>query len=200
MTFSSDRTVITSTNNTLSSKSAIIKVGDTIYKEEEWPIVADLDGRQWSTVVANGNKNSKTRQVPQQNFNAEKIKTWRKKLNLLHGTALGNSEGESTLSADVDLVAYGIAKRVTSIQLSKFLEEKGLDVCDCKLLTTFERARTLSFKIIIEPHHFEKAKDPSIWPYRVGVRLFKYFNANNRNKNNPGKSVRFTQDLQVISR
>ena len=159
MAFSSDRTVITSTNNTLSSKSAITKLGDTINKEEEWPKVADLDDRQWSTVVANGNKNSKTRQVPQQNFNAEKTKTWRKNLYLLHGTALGNSEGESTLSADVDLVAYGIAK---------FLEEKGLDVCDCKLLTTFERARTLSFEITIKPHHFEKAKDPSIWPYRVG--------------------------------
>ena len=81
-------------------------------------------------------------QVSQQNFNAAKTKTWRKNLNLLHGTALGNSEGESTLSAYVDLVAYGIAKHVTPIQLSKFLEEKGLDVCDCKLLTTFERART----------------------------------------------------------
>ena len=63
MAFSSDRTVINSTNNTMSSKSAITKVGDTIYKEEEWPIVADLADRQWSTVVANGNKNSKTRQV-----------------------------------------------------------------------------------------------------------------------------------------
>ena len=122
-----------------------------------------------------------------------------KNLNLLHGTAFGNNEGESTLSADVDLVAYGMAKHVTSIQLSKFLEEKGLGVYDCKLLTTFERARTLSFKITIKPHHFQKAKDPSIWPYRVGVRLFKHYNANNRNKNNPGKSVRFAQDLQAIS-
>ena len=33
MTFSSDRTVMTSTNNTLSSKSAITKVGDTILKK-----------------------------------------------------------------------------------------------------------------------------------------------------------------------
>ena len=81
-----------------------------------------------------------------------------------------------------------IAKHVTSIQLSKFLEENGLDVCDCKLLTTFER-------ITIKLHHFQKAKDPSIWPYRVGVRLFKHCNANNRNKNSPGKSVRFAQDL-----
>ena len=55
-------------------------------------------------------------------------------LNLLHDTALRNSNGESTLPADVDFVAYGIAKHVTSIQLSKFLEEKGLDVCKCKLL------------------------------------------------------------------
>ena len=78
MAFSSDRTVITSTNNTLSSKSAITKVSDTTYKEDEWPKVADLDDRKWSTVVANGNKNSKTRQVSQKLVNAEKTKTWRK--------------------------------------------------------------------------------------------------------------------------
>ena len=68
-----------------------------------------------AALLLNGKENSKTRQVPQQNFNAEKTKTWRKNLNLLHGTALCNSEAESTLSADVDLVAYGIAKHVTSI-------------------------------------------------------------------------------------
>ena len=50
MAFSSDRTVITSIDNTLSSKSAMTKVGDTIYKEDEWPKVADLDDRQWSTI------------------------------------------------------------------------------------------------------------------------------------------------------
>ena len=63
-----------------------------------------------------------------------------------------------------------------------------------------EGMQTLLFKITIKPHHFEKSKDPSIWPYCVVVRLYKYFNANNRNKNNPGKSVctRFAGYLSCI--
>ena len=65
--------------------------------------------------------------------------------------------------------------------LCNFLSEKGLNVCDCKLLTTFDGARTLSYRLTINPCDFEKAKDPSIWPYRVGLRLFKHFNRNIKN-------------------
>ena len=61
-------------------------------------------------------------------FNVERTKTWRKNLNLLHDTAFCNNEDKGTLSADIALVAYGIAKHVTFIKLSKFLEGKGLDV------------------------------------------------------------------------
>ena len=123
----SDRSVVTSIDNTLISKSGITKVGDAICREE-WPKVAKLDGRPWSTVVAKENKDSTARQIPKQNFNVERTKTWRKNLDLLHDNAFCNNEDKGTLPADIVLVAYGIAKHVIFIKLSKFLEGKGLDV------------------------------------------------------------------------
>ena len=56
----------------------------------------------WTTVQKKSNKN-------------KVIKTWRHRLDILRGTAISETEGES-LSADIHLVAYGVAKNVTGIQ------------------------------------------------------------------------------------
>ena len=105
-------------------------------------------------------------------------------MHLLHGTGGQGSQGP-TFSADIDIVAYNVAKHITSVDLSNYLSENGLSIKDCKLLTTSEKARSLSYKITISAGDFEKAtKDVSIWPYRVGVRLFKPFsNAKTTNQN-----------------
>ena len=63
----------------------------------------------------------------------EKGRNWRQ--SILHGTASNIQPGGN---ADVDLVAYGFTKHVTSIQLSKYLEEMGLEVVDCTLLTKYD--------------------------------------------------------------
>ena len=56
------------------------------------------------------------------------------RLDILRGTATCESEGES-LSADVHLVAFGVKKNVTGLQLSHWLARKGLQVLSCDLLT-----------------------------------------------------------------
>ena len=43
------------------------------------------------------------------------------------------------------------------------------------MLTKFEEARSLSFKVTIKAEDFEKANNPAIWPYRVVVRKFVNF-------------------------
>ena len=53
-------------------------------------------------------------------------KSWKEDLNLLHGIATNDAQS-TALSADVDLVAYIVAKHVTSVMLSKFLAERGLN-------------------------------------------------------------------------
>ena len=96
---------------------------------------------------------------------------WKKSLNILHGTA----DSHNTIAADVSLVAYGVAKDATADGLKSFLETKGVAVVECVNLTTFEHARTHCYKVTIKASEYEKATKPEIWPYRVGVRLFKQF-------------------------
>lgn len=103
--------------------------------------------------------------------------TWRSTLTSIRGTAR-NSDNQGDMAADIQLVAYGLAKHVSGIQLSKFLEEKGLNIVSCDLLTKYEGARSLSYKITIRAYDLEKAQDASRWPERVGIRLYKVFEPN----------------------
>ena len=100
-------------------------------------------------------------------------KTWKERLNILRGTAVGDNE--VPLSADVDLVAYGLSKDTTGVQLSQWLNRNGLVVRSCDLLTRFEGARSLTYKIVVKASDYDKAINPDIWPARVGVRKFKFF-------------------------
>ena len=118
----------------------------------------------------------------------------------MHETASNTQPGGNALPEDVDLVAYGFAKRVTSIQLSKYLEEMGLKTVDCTLLTKYERARALSFKITIKPRCFERAKDPSIWPYCAVLRLYKYFKQNNKKNASTDRRVTFANETRGVLR
>ena len=95
----------------------------------------------------------------------------KKSLNILHGTA----EMNNNIAAAVSLVAYGVAKDASEEQLNSFLQAKNINVIECKKLTTFEQARTHCYKVTIKASEYEKATKPEVWPYRVGVRLFKQF-------------------------
>ena len=76
---------------------------------------------------------------------------------MLHGTAEQGSQGPN-FSADIDIVAYNVAKHITSVDLSNCLAENGLNVKDCKLLTTSEDARSLSYKITISSGDYDRAR------------------------------------------
>ena len=51
-------------------------------------------------------------------------KNWKQNLNLLTGSGVCN-DGNTTLSSDVDLVAYGVAKNLTALQLSEFVQDRS---------------------------------------------------------------------------
>ena len=108
-------------------------------------------------------------------------RSWRQKLHLLNGAG-GEAPHSGSFSADIDIVAYNVAKNISAMDLRHWLSQNGLNIKDCKLLTTAEGARALSYKITIDPKDYERATtDASLWPYRVGVRLFKHFNNTTRN-------------------
>merc|ERR1712179_510956 len=48
-----------------------------------------------------------------------------------------------------------------------------MGVTDVKKLTTYEHARTNTFKVCIKATDYDKAIRPEVWPLRVGVRLFR---------------------------
>ena len=73
----------------------------------------------------------------------EKEVAQRRQNGILYDTAQDQSR-DTTFAANIDLVAYGVATQVTGIKLSKFIEDNGIKVLDCVLLTKYEHARTLS--------------------------------------------------------
>ena len=106
-----------------------------------------IAGPSWTEVVRGGRRTSSTLSklhtptALTNNSSASKngenrSKNWRQDLNLLTGTAVSNDRN-MTLSPDVDLVAYGVAKNVTALQLSKFVQDRGVDLLDCTQLTKF---------------------------------------------------------------
>ena len=144
-----------------------------------------IDGPSWTEVVRGGRRTSSTLSklhtptALTNNSSASKngenrSKNWRYDLNLLTGTAVSNDRN-MTLSPDVDLVAYGVAKNVTALQLSKFVQDRGVDLLDCTQLTKFEGTRSLAFKVTIKPNDFEKCMNAKVWTYGVGLRRFKHF-------------------------
>ena len=128
---------------------------------------------------------------------------------------LGDIQPSNTLAADVDLVVYGIAKHITEKGLYDHLRSKGLNVVRVTRLTTYEHARSLTFKITVKASDNEKSQDSAMWPTGVSVRLFREkkprhnrsaetdeLNERNEYRNKTSfavpKSVSFTNDRQYL--
>ena len=74
----------------------------------------------------------------------------------------------------MDLVASGLAKDATEQQLEDFLKAKRIDGAKVECLTkeeliTEKKVRSKTMKVTVKAAQLEKAMDPSVWPFRVGV-------------------------------
>ena len=99
---------------------------------------------------------------------------FRKRSVLVYGNATtGKDDAEEILAADIELVATGVAKDATIDQLKEFVMAKGINVLEIIKLTTFEHARTHTFKIKIKAAQYNEAMKPENWPFRVGVRHYR---------------------------
>ena len=93
---------------------------------------------------------------------------------LIFGKATSSTDKkEENLAADVELVATGVSKDASEGQFKEFMTGKGIEVLEIMKLTTYEHARTNTFKITIKASQYAKAMDPDIWPLRVGVRHYR---------------------------
>ena len=94
---------------------------------------------------------------------------------VMYGTSkTGKDDNVELLAADVTLVAMGVSKEASDAQLKGFLENKGISVISVEKLTKPEaETRTNTFKVVVKLSDYEKAMQPDIWPYRVGVRHYR---------------------------
>ena len=85
----------------------------------------------------------------------------------------GIRHNTSFYAADVEIVLFGVAKEVTTYQVTKYAEKQGIKVLNCELLTKWNKAYSITFKLTMKAHHADVALTNSVWPYGVGVRRFK---------------------------
>ena len=100
----------------------------------------------------------------------------RRRPSIMFGTArTGKDDSESLLAADVCLVASGVSKEASADQLKDFVASKGISVISVERLISEKHpeTRTNTFKVVVKASDYEKAMNPDVWPYRVGVRHFK---------------------------
>ena len=116
--------------------------------------------------------------------------------NVFHGNSAETEA--SNLAADVDLVASGVARDASAKQLEDFLKVKGINVIKVECLTkpelvAEEKVRSKTMKVTVKAAELQKAMDPGVWPYRVGVR---HFRAPQRSRQGAGEGLWASQSAQ----
>ena len=96
---------------------------------------------------------------------------------------LSSDNDNAPQPADIHLVAYGFGTDTSGVQLKQWLKSNGISVKNCSLLTTFDGARSHTFKLVVKATDYEKIINPAIWPENVGVRKFKFFGPKKRKTN-----------------
>lgn len=136
----------------------------------------DSPNQTWASVAAKPAPSQINKKA--QNIAPGRKENWRQNLQLLQGTAIveGNTSGERSTQNSTDIVAYNVGKNVTVNDMGYWLSQRGVQIIDCQLLTTSNEARTLAYKITVDAKDHERVtQDASLWPYGVGIRLYKIF-------------------------
>ena len=82
---------------------------------------------------------------------------------MIYGKAKSStSKEEEYLAADVELIATGVFREASDAQFKNFIAGRGIEVLEIVKLTTYEHARTNTFKITIKASQYAKAMDPDI--------------------------------------
>ena len=71
-----------------------------------------------------------------------------------------------------DLVISKVELDVQGLQIRQHLANRGVEVDQCKLLTTREDASFLTYKVRVKNSDAEKLKDPLLWPEGTEIRPY----------------------------
>jgi hypothetical protein len=143
---------------------------DVSWKQVTYAQKAGAKQKEAAETLAKMLNESQRRYKTQNEAKKEKAKT-----KVIYGSAKPETE-EVNLTSDVSLVAFNVNKNCNKDVMKTFLIEKGIDVVDVIEMTreeVLDNVRVKSMKVIVKASEFEKAMDPTVWPCRVGVRLWK---------------------------
>ena len=141
--------------------------------DDENEVFEDVGNRNktapsYAAATENGNQNQRLHTGQMQAPRSRRPST------LVFGEAKnGKNDTEELLAADANLVASGVSKDATCEQLKEFIESKGINVTDIELLSLAPERRTNTFRVAIKVADYDKALNPDVWPYRVGVRRYR---------------------------
>ena len=96
------------------------------------------------------------------------------KSKVIYGSSKPEVNAES-IAGDVSVVAFGVNKKCSKEIMTKFLEEKGIEVVDVIEMIraeVMENVRVKTMKVVVKASEYEKVMDASNWPSRVGVRMW----------------------------
>ena len=108
----------------------------------------------------------------------EKESPKQKRQNVFHGNSKQGQSAETFLAADVTLVASGLGLGVEEQDLVDFLKTKDIKTVRVECITRKEliyenKVKSKIMKVVVKASDHEKAMNPDIWPFRVGVRYFR---------------------------
>ncbi len=75
-------------------------------------------------------------------------------------------------SSNVSLVVFGLNRNITDVLLLGLLAHNNVKVKSCELLTKYENARTLAYKICVNRKDAEHIQKLDIWTEGSGVRPY----------------------------
>ena len=76
-------------------------------------------------------------------------------------------------------MAFGVAKDVTCYQIATYAEKQGIKIVNCELLTSWEEARSNTFKLTVKATQAKTTLTKEVWPLGVGIRRFTKQKGNN---------------------
>ena len=95
------------------------------------------------------------------------------------GVVYGTKQDTSLTAADVEIVAFGVAKDVTCYHIATYAEKQGIKIVNCELLTSWEEARSNTFKLTVKATRAKTTLTEEVWPLGVGIRRFTKQKGNN---------------------
>ena len=125
---------------------------------------------------------------------AKKSVSWASVVNGRQSTNKSNGESVDKTNSHSVFVVKGMPLDISEVNVAEFLRENGISVSECKLLTSYDQAQTLTFRIAVcdEADHV-KITTPGLWSPDIVIEPFR----KRKRRSNLSRQRRTTRQNEV---